>query len=92
MKAVEVQKEVIEIIADTSGHAGPITAESKLLDERSDGLWLDSLDIVEVVMGIEEQFQIEISDRESDKLFTEQATVGDVVKYVCERKEVPFEE
>jgi NADH dehydrogenase (ubiquinone) 1 alpha/beta subcomplex 1 len=39
---------------------------------------LDSLDAVEVVMAIEEEFGIEIPDSEADKIFS----VEDAVKYV----------
>lgn len=38
----------------------------------------DSLDLVEFVMSLEEEFEIEISDEEIEKI----KTVGDVVKYI----------
>ncbi|MBT9141032.1 MAG: Acyl carrier protein [Dehalococcoidia bacterium] len=38
----------------------------------------DSLDIVELVMAIEEEFKLEISDEEVEKI----RTVGDVVRYI----------
>ncbi|MBS3886113.1 MAG: acyl carrier protein [Dethiobacter sp.] len=38
----------------------------------------DSLDIVELVMAIEEEFKLEISDEEVEKI----KTVGDVVRYI----------
>ena len=43
-----------------------------------DDLAADSLDIVELVMAIEEEFGIEISDSDAEKI----VTVGDVVKYI----------
>ena len=45
-----------------------------------DDLAADSLDIVELVMAIEEEFGIEISDSDAEKI----VTVGDVVKYMKE--------
>mmetsp|Transcript_11159 Transcript_11159/g.35447 ORF Transcript_11159/g.35447 Transcript_11159/m.35447 type:complete len:121 (+) Transcript_11159:49-411(+) len=41
-------------------------------------LSLDSLDVVEVVMAIEEEFAIEIPDAEADKI----ATISDAVEYI----------
>jgi acyl carrier protein len=38
----------------------------------------DSLDIVELVMALEEEFDLEISDQEIENI----KTVGDVVKYI----------
>ncbi len=44
-----------------------------------DDLEADSLDIVELIMNIEEQFNMEIPDEEAEKI----VTVGDVVKYIA---------
>lgn len=46
-----------------------------------DDLGADSLDTVELVMAFEEEFGVEISDEEAEKI----ATVGDAVKYISER-------
>ncbi len=43
-----------------------------------DDLGADSLDIVELVMTMEEEFDMEIPDEEAEKL----RTVGDVVRYI----------
>ncbi len=45
-----------------------------------DDLGADSLDTVELVMALEEEFGIEISDEDAEKI----QTVGDVVKYIDE--------
>lgn len=47
-----------------------------------DDLEADSLDIVELIMNIEEQFNMEIPDEEAEKI----VTVGDVVKYIKEHE------
>ena len=44
-----------------------------------DDLEADSLDIVELIMNVEEQFNMEIPDEEAEKI----VTVGDVVKYIA---------
>jgi len=46
-------------------------------------LGLDSLDTVEVVMAIEEEFSIEIPDKDADEI----RTVGDAIKYISEAPE-----
>jgi acyl carrier protein len=43
-----------------------------------DDLGADSLDVVELVMGLEEEFDIEIPDEDAEKI----ATVGDAVSYI----------
>ena len=55
-----------------------ITMDATFIDDLS----ADSLDIVELVMSIEEEFNIEIDDSEADKI----VTVGDVVKYIEKNK------
>lgn len=42
----------------------------------------DSLDIVELIMGLETEFDIEIPDEEAEKI----STVGDAVNYLKERE------
>lgn len=43
-----------------------------------DDLGADSLDIVELIMALEEEFELEIPDKEAEKI----ATVGDAVEYI----------
>ena len=52
-----------------------VTPTSKFQDD----LGLDSLDGVEVVMAIEDEFAIEIPDAEADRILS----VADAVEYVC---------
>lgn len=54
--------------------AEKITMESKVIDD----LGADSLDVVEMLMTLEEQFNITVSDEESVNL----KTVGDIVKLI----------
>ena len=53
-----------------------ITMETTFIDD----LGADSLDIVELVMALEEEFDIEIPDSDAEKV----VTVGDVVDYIKE--------
>jgi acyl carrier protein len=54
--------------------------ESKITENSSfvDDLGADSLDIVELIMAFEEEFDIEIPDEDAEKM----KTVGDAVKYL----------
>lgn len=54
--------------------------ESKVTMEASfrDDLEADSLDVVELVMELEDEFDLEIGDEEAEKI----TTVGDAVKYI----------
>lgn len=47
-----------------------------------DDLGADSLDVVELVMGLEEEFDIEIPDEDAEKI----SSVQDAVTYVDEKK------
>ena len=51
-----------------------VTPEAKFIED----LGADSLDVVELVMALEEEFGNEIPDEEAEKL----TTVGDVIKYI----------
>ena len=55
-----------------------ISMESSFIDD----LGADSLDIVELLMALEEEFDIEIPDEEAEKLIT----VGDIVEYIKNNK------
>ncbi|MDD4334675.1 MAG: acyl carrier protein [Desulfotomaculaceae bacterium] len=55
-----------------------VKVESSFVDD----LGADSLDIVELVMALEEEFELEISDEDAEKI----RTVGEAVKYIQEHK------
>lgn len=68
-------EKVKKIIVDQLGvEEDEITMESSFIDD----LGADSLDIVELIMALEEEFDLEIPDSEAEKI----TTVGDVVEYI----------
>ncbi|KUK34848.1 MAG: Acyl carrier protein [Caldanaerobacter subterraneus] len=68
-------EKVRDIVAEQLGiDPEEITMESSFIDD----LGADSLDIVELIMALEEEFDIEIPDEDAEKI----KTVGDVVEYL----------
>lgn len=73
-----VQDKITEIIVEQLGvKAEEVTAEASFVDD----LGADSLDTVELVMALEEEFGIEIPDEDAEKI----QTVGDAIKYIEEK-------
>lgn len=73
--SVAVSPKVKEIIVEQLGvDPDRVKAESSFIDD----LGADSLDIVELVMAMEEEFDIEIPDSDAEKL----KTVADVSSYL----------
>ena len=71
---------VKDIIADKlSVDADEITMESSFVDD----LGADSLDIVELIMALEDEFDMEIPDEQAEKI----SNVADVVEYIREHNE-----
>ena len=71
----QMLEKVKEIVADSLG------ADSNTITEATsfkDDLGADSLDLFEVVMAFEEEFDVEIPSEDLEQI----ATVGDVVKYL----------
>ncbi|MBP8251371.1 MAG: acyl carrier protein [Herpetosiphon sp.] len=76
--AENLQERLRALVADQLG-----VDEDKIVSDAAfiDDLEADSLDLVELVMSLEEEFGIEISDEEAEKL----RTVGDAERFVMER-------
>jgi len=77
-RAVELLERVRERLAETLGvDPEEVTAETSLED-----LGADSLDLAEVVMDFEEEFDLAISDADAEGI----VTVGDVIRSIAERE------
>ena len=73
-----VEERVKAVVAEQLGlKAAEISNEANF----SDDLGAGSLDVVELVMALEEEFETEIADEEAQKLTTVQATVDYIVKH-----------
>ena len=79
MAEKSIEQRVKEIIVEQLGvNPDQVTPEAKFIED----LGADSLDIVELVMALEEEFNIEISDEDAEKI----RTVKDVVGYIQAHK------
>ncbi|MBI4495659.1 MAG: acyl carrier protein [Deltaproteobacteria bacterium] len=73
-----VERRVIDIIVEQLGVSEEeVTPEASFIDD----LGADSLDLVELIMAMEEEFGLEISDEDAEKI----QTVQDVINYINER-------
>ena len=74
-----IEQRVKEIIVEQLGvNNDQVTPEAKFIED----LGADSLDTVELVMALEEEFGQEIPDEEAEKL----QSVGDVIKYIEDKQ------
>ncbi len=76
---MSVEEKVIDIVSEQLGVA---KEEIKLASSFVDDLKADSLDVVELVMEFEDEFEVTIPDDDYDKI----KTVGDAVKYIEDKK------
>jgi acyl carrier protein len=73
-----IEDKVIDIIVDKLGvDRAEVTPEAVFVDD----LGADSLDLVELIMAMEEEFGMEIADEEAEKL----RTVQDVISFISSR-------
>jgi acyl carrier protein len=79
MTTANVEQKVKNIIADQLGVGED---EIKITSSFIEDLGADSLDIVELVMAMEEEFEVEIPDEEAENI----KTVQDAVNYVTTHK------
>ena len=78
MTQPSVEERVIKIVSDNLGQpAEKIKRETSFVND----LGADSLDVVELVMEFEDQFEISIPDEDASKI----ATVGNAIDYIVSK-------
>jgi len=80
MNTSEIEARVKKIVVEQLGvKEDEVTTDASFVDD----LGADSLDTVELVMALEEEFETEIPDEDAEKI----VTIKDAVSYVVDRKE-----
>lgn len=75
----EISERVKSIVAEQLGAAADdVTSKASLIED----LGADSLDIVELVMALEEEYEMEIPDEDAEKI----KTVEDIVNYISNKQ------
>jgi acyl carrier protein len=76
---MSIEEQMVDIIAEQLS-----VPKEKVVPAASfvDDLGADSLDLVELVMAMEEEFNVEIPDEDSEKM----KTVGDAINYINTKK------
>jgi acyl carrier protein len=78
MAEKSIEEKVKDIIVEQLGvNPEQVTEKASFIED----LGADSLDIVELVMAFEEEFNVEVPDEEAEKL----QTVGDVIQYIKDK-------
>lgn len=81
--ATQIEQEIVgkvkKMIANQLGKSEEeITPEASFIED----LGADSLDLVELIMSMEDEFGLEISDEDAERI----VTVQDAINYILERK------
>ena len=75
----EIQQQVISMIASQIGkNESEITLASQFIED----LGADSLDLVELIMSMEDEFDVEIADEDAEKILK----VSDAINYIVKNK------
>lgn len=75
----EILEKIKDVVADKlDADPEDVTEESRFMDD----LGADSLDVVELIMGLEDEFGVEISDDEAENI----RTVGDAVRFIADKQ------
>lgn len=80
MSKEDILSKVKNIVANKLGVSGEEIAESSSFTE---DLGADSLDVVELLMAFEDEFQVKIPDEEVNEI----KTVGDAVNYISNKQD-----
>jgi acyl carrier protein len=79
MDESEILTKIREVVAEKLDvDKGEVTETAHFVDD----LGADSLDVVELIMGLEDEFNLEISDEKAEEL----ETVGDAVTYIASQQ------
>lgn len=79
MDQQKILEKIKDVVADKlDADPADVTESASFVDD----LGADSLDVVELIMGLEDEFSIEISDEEAEGI----RTVGDAIRFISEKQ------
>ncbi len=79
MDEAAILDKIRDVVADKlDADPGDVVESASFVDD----LGADSLDVVELIMGLEDEFGIEISDEEAEQI----GTVGDAVRFIASQQ------
>ena len=79
MDQPQILEKIKDVVADKlDADPGDVTENASFVDD----LGADSLDVVELIMGLEDEFSIEISVEEAEGI----RTVGDAIRFITDKQ------
>ena len=85
MERVEVSKKIVEFVENHIGFDGDLSDEQKEKKKVIEDLGGDSLDQLEIIMEVEKEFSITVTDEEGDKLFSTDPTIGEIIDFTMKK-------
>lgn len=85
MERTEVSKKIVEYVDNVIGFEGNLSDEQKEQQKVVADLGGDSLDQLEIIMEVEKEFSVTITDEEGDKLFSTDPTIGEIIDFTMKK-------
>lgn len=85
MERTEVSKKIVEYVDNQVGFEGNLSDEQKEQQKVVADLGGDSLDQLEIIMEVEKEFSITVTDEEGDKLFSTDPTIGEIIDFTMKK-------
>lgn len=85
MERTEVSKKIVEYVDNQIGFEGNFSDEQKEQQKVVADLGGDSLDQLEIIMEVEKEFSVTVTDEEGDKLFSTDPTIGEIIDFTMKK-------
>lgn len=85
MERTEVSKKILEYVENQVDFGDGLSDAQKEQQKVVEDLGCDSLDKLELIMEIESEFSITITDEEGEKLFATDPTIGEIVDFTMKK-------
>lgn len=85
MERSEVRKKIIEFADNNVGIDESLSDEQKEQLRIVEDLGGDSLDMLEIIMDTEREYDITVTDEEGKRLFADDPTIGEIVDFMMQK-------